>query len=324
MRHTFLTPFLCLAGWLLAGAAWAAAPLLTPTELQTLRTSSEPRIVDLRPPADYLKQHLPGAVSAPYGRWRGPASNPGELPPMTALTALVQELGLTPQTHAVIVYAGTDATDFGSAARVYWTLKSLGMQQLSILNGGLKAWQAAGLPVSAQPHRVAASSWQPAFSTRWLTTQDEIKEQLNGQDAPGALLVDSRPPPFFEGSTLHGAAKAAGTLPGAVNLDSNLFFEPRSASLMDPAQLAAKVDVLPDASGQPTVAFCNTGHWAATDWFVLSEVLERPDVKLYPGSMVEWSQADTPLPMANEPGRLGQLRIQLMSWAHRNLGTRAP
>ena len=37
------------------------------------------------------------------------------------------------------------------------------------------------------------------------------------------------------------------------------------------------------------IAYCNTGHWAATDWFVLSAVLGRPDVRLYDGSMVEWT-----------------------------------
>jgi thiosulfate/3-mercaptopyruvate sulfurtransferase len=37
------------------------------------------------------------------------------------------------------------------------------------------------------------------------------------------------------------------------------------------------------------VSYCNTGHWAATDWFVLHEVLGRSNVRLYDGSMVEWS-----------------------------------
>ena len=60
---------------------------------------------------------------------------------------------------------------------------------------------------------------------------------------------------------------------------------------------------------QPTVSFCNTGHWAATNWFVLSEMLGQPDVKLYPESMVGWSRAG--LPMANVPGRLQQFWIQL-------------
>ncbi|MDO5691948.1 MAG: rhodanese-like domain-containing protein [Pseudomonadota bacterium] len=317
----FLAYLLLLAGALGAGLA-AAQPLLTPAELQVLRLTREPRIIDTREPAAYALQHLPGAVSAPYGRWRGPATNPGALRPLPELTALVRELGLTPDTHAVIVYTGVDSTDFGSAARVYWTLKSLGMTELSILNGGLNAWKAASLPVTAQPATVAPSNWQPAFNPRWLATQDEVKGGLDGQ---GAVLVDSRPAPFFQGKKSHGAAKAAGTLPGAVNLDSDLFFEPGSAALMDKAQLTAEAGTLaPPRPGQPTVAFCNTGHWAATDWFVLSEVLGQHDVKLYPGSMVDWSQAATPLPMANEPGRLAQLRHQLLSWSHRNLGTKAP
>jgi len=57
------------------------------------------------------------------------------------------------------------------------------------------------------------------------------------------------------------------------------------------------------------VSFCNTGHWAATNWFVLSEVLHRPHVALYPGSMVDWSRADAP--MAHVPTRWQQLWQQL-------------
>ena len=105
-----------VAGALLAASAWAAPPLLTPAELQALRLTGSVRIIDTREGPAYALQHLPGSVSAPYGRWRGPATNPGQLPPMKQLAALVQELGLTPETHAVIVYTGVDSTDFGSAA----------------------------------------------------------------------------------------------------------------------------------------------------------------------------------------------------------------
>ena len=44
------------------------------------------------------------------------------------------------------------------------------------------------------------------------------------------------------------------------------------------------------------VSYCNTGHWAATNWFVMSEVLGKDNVKLYDGSMVEWT-ADSSLPL---------------------------
>ena len=62
-------------------------------------------------------------------------------------------------------------------------------------------------------------------------------------------------------------------------------------------------------TGQPTISFCNTGHWAATNWFVLSELLGHGDVKLYPESVVEWSNAG--LAMDNVPTRLHQFWMQL-------------
>jgi thiosulfate/3-mercaptopyruvate sulfurtransferase len=65
---------------------------------------------------------------------------------------------------------------------------------------------------------------------------------------------------------------------------------------------------------QETVAFCNTGHWAATDWFALSEVLGQKNVKMYPGSMVSWSQDPRALPMTNVPGRAKQLLIDAKLW----------
>jgi thiosulfate/3-mercaptopyruvate sulfurtransferase len=61
---------------------------------------------------------MPGTLSAPYGAWRGPATNPGELPPLPDLEALVRRLGLTPDTRVVVVSGGSDATDFGASTRV--------------------------------------------------------------------------------------------------------------------------------------------------------------------------------------------------------------
>lgn len=319
------TLWLLAAALLLAGAARAAEPLLTPAQLKALEQAPPAaglRIVDVREAGAYALQHLPGAVSAPYfARWRGPASNPGLVPSMKDLTALVQELGLTPEMHIVLVYTGVDSTDFATAARAYWTLKSLGAQDLSILNGGLNAWRAAGLPVSDQPVSVARSHWQPSFDPEWLATRDQVR-QLLGQ--PGTVLVDSRPAPFFQGKIANEAARARGTLPGAINIDSDLYFELGSAVLMDKTSLRDVADAAAIQSGDTVVSFCNAGHWSATDWFVRSEILGEKNVRLYPGSVIDWSQAPAPLPMVNEPDRWTKLRQMWGDWAHRNLGTKAP
>ena len=63
----------------------------------------------------------------------------------------------------------------------------------------------------------------------------------------------------------------------------------RPASLLPAEKLAALYAEVPPG---PVISYCNTGHTAATNWFVLSEVLGRPDVGLYDGSMTDWTQDD--------------------------------
>ena len=298
-----------------AHAAWAAQPLLTPAELSAQAAQANaPRVIDIRDPAAYGAQHIPGAISAPYGKWRGPADNPGELIDTPKLTELVQALGLTPATHAVVVSSGADATDFGAAARVYWTLKLLGLKELSILNGGMKAWADAKLAQDATVPQMARSSYQPQVDASLLATRDSVSQniQLNN-----AALVDSRPDAFYQGKVRAPAAKLAGTLPGAQQLDFNQWFVPGTATFVDKAQAQKVAAQVKRAQGQDLVAFCNTGHWAATDWFGLSEVAGLPGVKLYAGSMVDWTQAKEAPPMANQPSRFEALAYDARQWWER-------
>ena len=297
------------SGWTLAAPA-----LLTPSDLNPLLTQADVRVIDIRPPKEFAANHIPGSVNAPYGKWRGPATNPGELPDHDQLVALVQSLGLTPNTHAVVVSHGKDTTDFGAMARVYWTLKSLGLKELSILNGGLKEWEAAKLPFSNAPVQVAPSTYAPTFDATWLSTRQEIANSIK---LSNAVLVDSRPDAFYQGKTQAPAAKLAGTLPGAVQLDFNQWFEPKSTKFVDTAkakEIAAQIHV---PEGQDAVAFCNTGHWAATDWFGMSEVAGIPNVKLYAGSMVDWTQQPDYPQLENAPGRGEQLMRSTKQWWER-------
>ncbi|MCT9809688.1 rhodanese-like domain-containing protein [Acidovorax sp. Be4] len=298
----------------LTAAHWASAaqPLLTPAQLSAqLPAAAQVRVIDIRDPKAYGQQHIPGAVNAPYGKWRGPATNPGELPDVSQLTQLVQSLGLTPTVHAVVVSTGADATDFGASARVYWTLKTLGLKELSIVNGGMKAWTDAKLPLDNAAVKIAASNWQPALNTELIATRDDIRQHL---DLSNAALVDSRPDAFYQGKTRAPAAKLSGTLPGAQQLDFNQWFVPGTSIFVDAAaakQIAAKVQ---RQSGQDMVAFCNTGHWAATDWFGLSEMAGLPNVKLYAGSMVDWTQQPGTPALANQPSRFESLAYDARQW----------
>lgn len=293
------------------GAATAAfGPLISPRAL--VAQLGQVRVVDIREnddsPSSYAGGHIPGGVSAPYPAWRGPADNPGKLLPLSRYTALVRSLGIDAQTPVVLVAAGSDPSDFGAPARVYWTLKWLGLKHLAILNGGMAAWHAAGLPLSTRPVKAKPTHFAPQMNDAVIATRTDVEHDL--QVPHTTLLLDARPRAFYLGRVKAPAALRPGTLPGALDFDNARWFPEGGGALPAAAVLAGIAQGLPQQPGTAqTVSFCNTGHWAATNWFVLSEVLRRPDVRLYPGSMVDWSRADAP--MANVPSRLKQLWTQL-------------
>jgi thiosulfate/3-mercaptopyruvate sulfurtransferase len=309
-----LTALVALAA-LAVQAAPGVPPLLGAAELQARLAQPDLRVIDIRSPRDFDARHIPGALSAPYSSWRGPASNPGELPDLGRLTRLVQRLGLTPATHVVVTYSGEDATDFGAAARVYWTLKLLGLKQLSILNGGMQAWAEAGLPQDDMPLAVPASSYVPTIDAALVATREDLQGRLAGGSA---RLLDARPSPFFTGQTRHAASLVPGTLKGAVNLEYTRWFAADSPRMLPPDEVRRLAATSAAAGDGDTISFCNTGHWAAINWFALSEVAGHKGVRMYPGSMVEWSQAPgATAAMDHVPGRAGQLLVDFRLWMDR-------
>lgn len=301
--------FAAAAAVVLGGAAGVAGagPLLTPSALAA-QTQEQPIIIDIRD-TGYEDGHVPGAIWTPYATFRGPSDNPGAVPDVAKLEAAFEQFGLEQDQPIVIVPEGRSDTDFGAAARVYWTLKSTGFTDLAILNGGTQAWSAAGFPVETTTNNLLASDLELSFSDRWLASADAVAATVAG--SRDAVLVDSRPEDFFAGRSKHDLAVRPGTLPGAANLPHGRFFPnggPVIAADLDagPLRQALGLDAAP---GREVVAFCNTGHWAATEWFALSELAGIEDVKLYPGSMVEWSQARQP--MQNTPTLLGNLTRQI-------------
>ncbi|HVE89554.1 MAG TPA: sulfurtransferase [Burkholderiaceae bacterium] len=290
-------------------AAVHAQPLLAPAELAGKLGDSKLRIVDIRDgqagKSAYDAGHIAGAQHASYAQWRGPAESPGTLPTTDALKALIQQLGIDSTTPVVVVVEGKSSTDFGAAARVYWTLKAAGIPKLSVLNGGMTAWRAAGLPLSTETSLRAPSTFQVKLNPRFIATRDEVVQVVN---SGSARLLDARPAAYFVGETRHTAAKTPGTIVGAKNVSHEVWFT-RDARLLPADDIKRAAHQAGVNTDQPTISFCNTGHWAATNWFVLSELLGHENVKLYPESVVEWSNAG--LAMDNIPGRLQQFWTQL-------------
>lgn len=278
-------------------------PLLAPADLLAVMADANPLILDIRDAGaadvagSYASGHIAGAVNAPYALFRGPAENPGKPPTEAELTRVLQSLGAALDRPTVIVHQGRDETDFGSAARVYWTLKSSGVSSLAILNGGVAAWVAAGHPLDSAPVTPEPSAVTVTFSDRWLATEADVLAVVEGR--ADAVLIDARPEEFWSGRTAHAAAARPGTLPQS-NLFTHSNWFKKGPAIVDAGTAATLASAAGYTKGESLISFCNTGHWAATNWFALSELAGIENVRLYPESMVGWSNAGHE--MANVPG----------------------
>ncbi|MCU0819598.1 MAG: sulfurtransferase [Beijerinckiaceae bacterium] len=253
-------------------------------------------LIDLRLAADggreaYRAGHVPGAVYSDYAAdgWRQKVGNaPGLLPDADHLASLFGKLGIGPKTDVVLLPLGNSANDFGASARAYWTLKQAGHLAVSILDGGTQGWVKAGLPVEAGENAPKATTPYPLCPQPALRRRaDEVEAALK---AHSATLVDARSPSYFIGAEKAAEAKRAGRIPGAVNAEHARAFDAATGALLPPEKLTPLYAEVPPG---PVISYCNTGHTAALNWFVLSEVLGRPDVSLYDGSMTDWTQDDS-------------------------------
>jgi thiosulfate/3-mercaptopyruvate sulfurtransferase len=226
------------------------------------------------------------------------------LPPVAELEKLIGELGIDEDTHVVVVPAGVSYTDFGAAARTYWTLKVAGLANVSILDGGEAARTAAGYAVESGSSKPSPKIFTVTLNATLLAENSDVSRI---EQSGGATLIDARPASFFAGKERAPAAKAYGHIPGAVNVDSATFYDSATNRLKPREQLGQIAAALPAG---PAVTYCNTGHWAATDWFVLSELLGRKDVRLYYGSMVDWT-SDAARPLASARTKWDDLKKTL-------------
>jgi thiosulfate/3-mercaptopyruvate sulfurtransferase len=282
--------------------ARAEAALVSTAWLKQNLTNPDVFVLDVRSAIDgggveaYQNGHIPGAIHSDYDKagWRVTRGGvPFMLPTVAQLEKLIGELGIDEDTHVVVVPAGVHFTDFGAAARTYWTLKVAGVTKVSILDGGHAAWSGEGNAVETGPSKPSPKIFTATLNKALIAEAGDVQKV---EQSGGATLIDSRPASFFAGKQKAPAAKAYGHIPGAVNLDSATFYDANTNRLKPPAELAAIAATLP---GGAAVTYCNTGHWAATDWFVLSEIVGRKDVRLYYGSMVDWtSDANRPLASA--------------------------
>jgi thiosulfate/3-mercaptopyruvate sulfurtransferase len=229
-----------------------------------------------------METELSGAKRGPDGALRG--RHP--LPERDAFIETLRRWGVNDTTQ-VVAY---DAHGGMFAARLWWMLRWVGHEAVAVLDGGMAAWQAAGLPLSsdvpAKP-RGAISARSPLVSM--VGAADVLANIGSGE----RVVVDARAPDRFRGEN-ETIDPVGGHIPGARNrfFKDNLTAEGR---FKDPEELKAE---LARVIGEPSKAVmqCGSGVTACHNLLAL-EVAGMRGAALYPGSWSEWC-ADPARPVA--------------------------
>jgi len=292
-----------------AGAAQAAevTPLVDVTWIKANGVGDGRVIVDLRDRRAYLGGHIPGAVHTDYGRdgWRvrhkGVAGLfPPEQKSLAKLTAVIGKLGIDNQSHVILVAPGYGAGDMGIATRIYWTFKVLGHDRVSILDGGMSAYIYERLadngtplnPLQPGPVPVAAKKFIAKVRTDMLIGRAEVEDGLRR----GIGIVDARPNAQYIGLHKSGQVRRAGTLPGAKSVPGEWLTANGGGRFQSKSALAQLFAIGGANAEREMFTFCNTGHWASLTWFAASELLGNKKVKMYDGSLADWTlKADAPV-----------------------------
>ncbi len=289
-----------------ASLADIAAPLIDASALQAIACEPGVVVLDVRSDKidgqsseDYARGHNPCALHSDYVKagWRAKVEGvPGMLPSVQALEALIGGLGIDNDTRVVIAPLGENSKSMAGAARVYWTFKLLGHDRVSILDGGTSGYASD----AARPLEQGELAPEPkAFKAKLRPEMLVSEEELSRAGQTGELLVDYRRQDEFSGLNRNAKTTRAGTVPGARNVPLEWLTRDNGGYLRSRAgleQVYGLADVPLDA-GQ--IAFCNTGHNSSLGWFAAHEILGNPSVRLYDGSLAQWSR-NTALPIMRQ------------------------
>jgi thiosulfate/3-mercaptopyruvate sulfurtransferase len=275
-------------------------PLISSAELAEALAGDEPPVlIDVRwrlggPPGldSYRAGHVPGAVYVDLDTQL--AGSPGDggrhpLPATADFEAAMRAAGVRSGRNVVVC----DEADSTTAARAWWMLKYYGHEKVRVLDGGFRAWAAAGLPVSTD---------DPANAEETLTTRETVPEPGDFTASPGrmpvldaasagtlarsGILLDARAPARYRGQT-EPVDRVAGHIPGALSAPTaeNVTADGRFRPVADLRARFADLGIKAAAEEEVGV-YCGSGVTAAHEMLALT--LAGVPAALYVGSWSDW------------------------------------
>ncbi len=241
--------------------------------------------VDLCSAEQYAAAHIEGAIHvSPAEIVSGVKPATGKIAPIDRLNALFGRLGKTDNTH----FIAYDDEGGGWAGRFVWTCFAVGHRSASAIDGGLHAWHAAGLPLTADVPTPASSTVDLTLDTSVIAEKADVLASLDDVDT---VVWDARSAEEHAGTKV--VAARGGRVPGAINLDWLLTMDRERAlrTRLDVQEVLNGLGITPD---KRVITHCQTHHRSGLTWLIGQSL--GYDIKAYHGSWSEWgNDPDTPI-----------------------------
>lgn len=238
--------------------------------------------------AEYDTAHIPGAIFFDQDRVVEPDTGlPHTLPRPTLFAKYVCAMGLD-EKDTIIVY---DGPGFFSAPRVWWMLRTMGVKDVFVLDGGFDKWRQEGRPVTSEPTKIAPCFFDVEFDKERVVSFNEMRKVVDEQTVQ---IADARPAGRFSGQDVEPrTGMRSGHMPGAKNVPAVSLS--KDGHLLPVEELRAALENAGLDLDKPIVTSCGSGVTAAVITLALASV-GHTDNRLYDGSWSEWGgRADTPV-----------------------------
>ena len=248
------------------------------------------------PPAEmYASGHLPGAIGVALDRDLAAPVGDGKrgrhpLPEPAALQEALRRWGINDDS-SIVAYDEADGT---SAARAWWLLRWAGLEDVRMLDGGIAAWTAAGLPLTTEVPSPEPGNVVVRPGAMPVLDADGAAALVAG----GGVLLDARVEARYRGE-VEPVDPVAGHIPGARSAPTRGNVD-ASGRFLDAERLRERFAGLGVEPDRAVGAYCGSGVTAAQE--VLALHLAGVPAALYVGSWSEWV-TDPSRPVETGPDR---------------------
>ncbi len=280
MKNTIKTYTLLIAFLFVASFTFAQGDIMTAKDFSKAIKDKNTVVVSAQTAKNYGVSHIKGAIHVDHKKLYKAGNPEGVILSPEELAKVFGDLGIS-NTNTIVIYDGAKNK---YAGRVYWILKYLGAENVTILEKDMKAWRSARVPLTKAPAKGKATTFTANVNNDIIVDMAWI--QAHAKDA-NVALVDVRDTQEFTGVSTKNPSP--GHITGAINLNWETLVTEQGV-LKDKATLESLMKSAGITADKTIVFYCTTSVRAGLPYLVAKTILGFPNVKVYDGAMNEWKE----------------------------------